>query len=136
VRRALALYREARNAEQNFMIGYAVLNYYKVIEIRYPRGPDARDWIARNFPPVRDDPHDQHGIPKFLAACGSEPPERYIYHACRVAVAHASPDYPSDPDDAGELRRLHNAADVIRRLARRFISMELGVSNSPFEVRP
>jgi hypothetical protein len=131
-RRALALYREARNAEQNFMISYAVLNYYKIIEIRYPLGPDARDWIARNFPVVRDDPQDQHGIQEFLAACGNEPPERYIYRACRVAVAHASDKYPSDPDDASELRRLDNAADVMRRLARRFISVELGVSDSPF----
>jgi hypothetical protein len=132
VRRALALYREARNAEQNFMISYAVLNYYKVIEIRYPDGPAARGWIARNFPAVGSDPHDQYGIKEFLAACGSEPPERYIYKACRVAVAHASDKYPSDPDEAGELRRLDTAADVMRRLARHFISLELGVSDCPF----
>lgn len=131
-RRALALYREARNAEQNSMISYAVLNFYKIIEIRYPKGPDARDWIARIFPTVRDDPHDQHGIPEFLAACGQELPERYIYKACRVAVAHASEDYPSDPDDTSELRRLHNAADVLRRLARLLITAELGISDSPF----
>jgi hypothetical protein len=29
-RRALALYREARNAEQNYLVSYAVLNYYKI----------------------------------------------------------------------------------------------------------
>jgi len=33
-RRALALYREARNAEQSYMISYPVLNYYKIVEIR------------------------------------------------------------------------------------------------------
>ena len=132
VRRALALYREARNAEQNFMISYAVLNYYKIIEIRYPDGPDTRDWFAKNFPTVRDDPHDQHGILEFLAACGQEPPQRYIYKACRIATAHASNKHPSDPDDITELRRLHIAADVLRRLARLFITTELGVSDSPF----
>ena len=133
--RALALYREARNAEQNFMISYAVLNYYKIIEIRYAdsrNSKPARDWISQNFPSIRDDPQDQHGIADFLAACGGEPPDQYIYKACRVAVAHTSNDYPSDPDDAAELRRLHNAAEVMRRLARRFISLELGVSDSPF----
>jgi hypothetical protein len=30
--RALALYREARNAEDNYLVSYAVLNYYKILE--------------------------------------------------------------------------------------------------------
>jgi hypothetical protein len=42
VRRALALYREARNAQQNFMVSYAVLNFFKVIEVRYLK------WFNRN----------------------------------------------------------------------------------------
>lgn len=131
-RRALALYREARNAEQNYMISYAVLGYYKIIEIHHPSWKVATKWIADNLPPILTDPHDQHGIDKFLEACGEEKPEIYIYAACRSAVAHASPNRKSDPDDTMELRRLHNAADVMRRLARRFISIELGVSDSPF----
>lgn len=133
-RRALALYREARNAEQNYMISYAVLGYYKIIEIHHPSWNVATKWIAENLPPILTDPHDQHGIDKFLEACGEEKPEMYIYAACRSAVAHASPNRKSDPDDAMELRRLHNAADVMRRLARRFISIELGVSDCPFPI--
>ena len=31
--RTLALYREALNAEHNALISYAVLNYYKIIEL-------------------------------------------------------------------------------------------------------
>lgn len=132
VQRALALYREARNAEQNFMISYAVLNYYKIIEIHHQGWPASTKWVADNLPAILDDPHNQEGISAFLAACGEEKAEMYIYAACRVAVAHASPNRPSDPDDFTELRRLHNAADVMRRLARRFISHALGVSESPF----
>lgn len=132
VQRALALYREARNAEQNFMISYAVLNYYKIIEIHHERGPTSTKWVADNLPAILNDSHNQGGISTFLAACGEEKPETYVYKACRVAVAHASRDRPSDPDEFAELRRLHNAADVMRRLARRFISYELGVSDSPF----
>jgi len=132
VRRALALYREARNAEQNFMISYAVLNYYKIVEIRHLGWPASTKWVADNLPMVLDDPYDQKGIAKFLAACGQEKPEMYIYAACRVAVAHVSPNRPSDPDEFDELRRLHIAADVMRRLARRFISVELGVLDSPY----
>lgn len=132
VQRALALYREARNAEQNFMISYAVLNYYKIIEIHHERGPASTKWVADNLPAILGDPHSHEDISTFLTACGEEKPETYIYKACRVAVAHASHNRPSDPDEFFELRRLHNAANVMRRLARRFISQELGVSDSPF----
>jgi hypothetical protein len=132
VRRALALYREARNAEQNFMISYAVLNYYKIIEIRHQGWPASTKWVADNLPPILNDSYDQDGITTFLSACGTENPEMYVYAACRVAVAHVSPNRPSDPDEFAELRRLHNAAHLMRRLARRFISVDLGFSNSPF----
>ena len=114
------------------MVSYAVLNYYKIIEILHHGWPASTKWVADNLPPILDDPNDRHGIATFLAACGEEPPETYIYAACRVAVAHASPNRASDPDDALELRRLHNAADVMRRLARRFITVDMGVSASPF----
>ena len=130
--RALALYREARNAEQNFMISYAVLNYYKIIEIRHERSPASTKWVANNLPAILEGSDDRQGIATFLAACGEENPETYIYKACRVAVAHTSLDRPSDPDEFAELRRLHNAADVMRLLARRFISSELGISDLPF----
>ena len=53
-RRALSLYREARNAEQNCLVSYAVLNYYKIIELHYPEGPEARGWIARTFAVIGD----------------------------------------------------------------------------------
>jgi hypothetical protein len=132
-RRALALYREARNAEQNYMISYAVLNYFKIIEIRYSDGARARRWIAENFTAIQDDIYDQHGVPEFLEACGEEAPDHYIYKACRVAVAHASNDYPSDPDDTHELHRLYNAAGILRRLARRFIISDLDFSDCPYE---
>lgn len=131
-RRALALYREARNAEQNFMVSYAVLNYYKIIEIHHSGWRASTKWVAENLSAVLSDPNNRESISTFLAACGDEKPEMYVYAACRVAVAHASPTRPSDPDEFSELRRLHNAASIMRRLARRFIVVELGVSESPF----
>jgi hypothetical protein len=133
VLRALALYREARNAEQNFMVSYAVLNYYKIIELRHAGSPASTKWIAENLPNIMDDDHDQHGITDFRTACGNESPEMYIYAACRVAVAHASPNRPSDPDDVAEIQRLHNAADIMRRLARHFIIYDLNFSDRRWE---
>jgi hypothetical protein len=44
-KRALAVYREARNAQQNFMISYAVLNYYKVVEIGHKGRGDVKNWF-------------------------------------------------------------------------------------------
>ena len=109
-----------------------MLNYYKIIEIRYHNWPASTKWVADNLAAILGDANDKERNTTFLAACGKEKPEMYIYAACRVAVAHVSPNRLSDPDDLVELRRLHNAADVMRRLARRFIRVELGVSESPF----
>lgn len=129
-RRALALYREARNAQQNFLISYAVLNYYKIIEIGQAQRKEATEWIGRSFLVIQENKVDSDMLARFLEACGDESPERYIYQACRIAVAHASPKQPSDPDQAQEISRLHTAADVLRLLARHFIKTELGISDS------
>jgi hypothetical protein len=130
-RRALALYREGRNAEQNFMISYAVLSYFKVLEVRYPEGKDIRPWIAQTFGLLQSN-LDGDRLAALQKARGSEDVEQYLWKACRVAVAHVREKHPSDPDIAKELHRLNNAADVMRRLARHFIKTELGVSDSPF----
>jgi hypothetical protein len=131
-RRALALYREGRNAEETALVGYAVLSYFKIIEIRHPDGPKAKKWIASNWGVVSASADDDPHLKEFLAVCGSEAPEEYIYTACRHAVAHASIKRikrPSDVDDMEEIRRLHSASYVLRQLARLMISHELGVSD-------
>jgi len=132
VLRALALYREGRNAEQNFMISYAVLSYFKVLEVRYPEGKLIKPWIAAKFPLLGNGKDDDR-VTALLAACRDEAVEEYLWKACRVAVAHVREKHPSDPDSADELGRLHNAAGIMRRLARHFIREELGVSDSPFQ---
>jgi hypothetical protein len=130
-RRALAIYREARNAEQNFLVSYAVLSYYKIIELRHPDPGDATAWAEDEF---------SRGLGRYTQGC-SRPvrcrarhtvsPEDHINRAYRIAVAHATPKktQPPDPDSLGEVRRLHTAADVLRPLARHFIRNELSVSD-------
>jgi hypothetical protein len=127
VLRALALYREARNAEQNYLVSYAVLNYYKIIEIRHPNGKQARAWLDKTFPIV------EPSIPieilrQFNSEMGATPPAKHIYDAYRLAVAHASTKTISDPDISDEITRLHIAAEILRALARYLISTELKVS--------
>lgn len=128
-RRALALYREGRNAEETALVSYAVLSYFKIIEIRHPDGVKAKKWIASTFTVVSASADDDPQLKQFVAVCGSKAPEEYIYTACRLAVAHASVKSPSDADDVEEIRRLHSASYVLRLLARRMIAQELGVSD-------
>jgi hypothetical protein len=134
-RKALALYREGRNAEQNYMISYAVLSYYKIIELKFGdfEGAKVKDWIASNYLALKADKMLTREIAAFEDKCGNEEPQTYLASACRVAVAHSSINHPSDPDDLPELRRLHVAADILRALARRFIREELGVSECPYD---
>ena len=128
-RRALALYREARNAEQNFMVSYAVLNYFKIIEIKYNSRGGVKNWFRDNFAILTQDPNHSDDLNHFSAICGNENPHEYIYKSCRIAVAHANKDSKSDPDDANELTRLHKVAQIMRILARHFITTEFAISD-------
>ncbi len=131
-RRALALYREARNAQQNFMVSYAVLNFYKIIEIGYHGKEKVRNWFRDHFDDLKGVRGNEEAFDRFAQICGREKPHTYIYTACRIAVAHANKDSKSDPDDSVELRRLHVAAGILHIFARYFISTELGISDSLF----
>jgi Methylamine utilization protein MauJ len=51
--RALALYREGRNAEETALVSYAVLSYFKIIEIRYPDGPSWPSCLSLRSPDRR-----------------------------------------------------------------------------------
>jgi hypothetical protein len=124
-RRALALYREGRNAEEAALVSYAVLSYFKVIEIRYSSSEKVKKWIASNFTVATASPGGNSSV----AECGSEAPHDYIYNACRLAVAHASIKRPSDADDSDEIARLYSACYVLRLLARHLITEDLGVSD-------
>jgi hypothetical protein len=132
-RKALAIYREGRNAEQNYLISYAVLSYYKIVELKHRGKSEARTWFGKNYEALKADRTLADEIARFESARGTEKPGDYLYRACRVAVAHANKPYSSDPDDVDELRRLHVAAHILRALARRFIRDELGVSECPYD---
>lgn len=132
-RKAIAIYRDGRNAEQNYLVSYAVLSYYKIIELRHKGSAQARTWFRDNYAFVRDAGASVEEIAAFEKARGTETPHDYLYRACRTAVAHANKPYSTDPDNGHELRRLHVAASILRPLARRFIQHELGVSDCPYD---
>jgi hypothetical protein len=51
--RALALFREARNAQQNYMVSYAVLNFFRIIEIRHPARNEVKNWFRDKLNELR-----------------------------------------------------------------------------------
>jgi hypothetical protein len=110
------------------LVSYAVLSYFKVVEIRHSDAKKAKKWIACQFPLIRERDQGHEALSRFITACGDEAPEEYIWTACRLAVAHASIKSPSDADAAEEITRLHAASYVLQQLARLMISQELGVS--------
>jgi hypothetical protein len=132
-RKALALYREGCNAEESYLISFAVLSFYKIIELKYKGKSEARTWFRDNFEKLRSDETLIAKIADFEAACGTEKVHDHLYRACRTAVAHANKPLSSDPDEYIELKRLQVAADILRPLARLFIRDELGVSDCPYD---
>jgi hypothetical protein len=132
-RRALALYREALNAEHNALISYAVLNYYKIVELTQRDKNQTKKWFKNNFAHARRFEHLKRSLDDFDKLRGTIEPHEYIYKSCRLAVAHAGKDSKSDPDHASELRRLHAAADIMRVLARHCIEEEFKISDCMFD---
>jgi hypothetical protein len=128
-KRALAIYREARNAQQNFMVSYAVLNYYKIVEIGHRGRGGVKNLFRDNFASLRQQNAYRQEFERFAKISNGEQPHEYIYNACRLAVAHAGKDSTSDPDDPNELVRLHTAGDNFRIFARHFISSQFGISD-------
>lgn len=132
-RRALALYREGLNAKEASLSSYAVLSFFKIMELGYRESEHVKKWIKRTFPViVQEVREDDARMKAFLNDCGAALPEDYIWEACRLAVAHASVKSPSDADDATEIRRLSVASYVLQLLARRFITERYNISDSPF----
>ena len=131
--RALALYREALNAEHCGLISYAVLNYYKIIELKQRHKGRAKNWFRDNFAHARSFEHLKRSLDEFDRLRGKTEPHEYIWDACRCAVAHAGEGSESDPDDATELRRLHTAADIMQVLARHCIETEFNISDCMFD---
>ena len=130
VLRALAHYREARNADYAGLVSFAVVSYYKVIEGgRNDNDDKVKAWITAAYPIV-DEAHasDPH-FAAFRSAVGTLTAQAYLTEQCRHASAHASRRFPSDVDNVDETRRLYVAASVLRALARRMIGQDFGVSD-------
>lgn len=119
-RLALALYREGLSVN---LPAYALLSYFKIINIIRDKGREQKAWIHDNVIHIREKSalarvevirHEHADI------------AGYLYDSCRCAVAHAY-DQASivNPDDPSHLQRLHHDLPVIRDLARCVIEKNL-----------
>ena len=130
VRKAIAIYREGRNAEQNFLVSYAVLSYYKILEIHHKK--NVSKLFKKNYPLIKNKLSNEI-IERFEKDCGKEKIEKYLTVLCRHAVAHAGDPHNIDPDDSKKLGKLYIAAQILRELARHFIITEMKLSECYFD---
>lgn len=92
---ALALYKEAKSANSVFN---KFLNYYKILELAFPRWRDAEVWICKTVPGLVEGK-------EWLAQVPGNPAE-YLRDSCRHAVAHARRRQILNPDSFHDNRRL------------------------------
>lgn len=124
--RCLGYYRDGLNAASVGLVSHSVLSFFRVFETRYDTGAKVAEWINMVFPRIRSTvPSDVLDTFDQDQATAERDAGTYVYKNCRVATAHASRQFPSDPENTEEARRLHGASEVIKRLARYFIEEEL-----------
>lgn len=129
-RKALGIYREARNLQDLISQPYAVLGYYKILEIKFPRGEERRRWIEARLEQMLEGdelPDLQRLVPE--AGNTAKAIAAFMYTEGRNAVAHMKFENSIDPDDVNQLHRLSLALPVFRKMARAFIIEELGISD-------
>lgn len=129
--RCLAFYRDGLNAYSAGLASHAVLSFFRVFETRYHKKEKAIRWVNAAFPKVEPS-ISAYELESFESDRRSADLDvgSYVYEKCRVAVAHAARDAPSDVDKAEESSRLLNASRIIRWLARHFIEQKFNFSSS------
>lgn len=120
---ALAFWREGEKLRR-VHDSYSFLSYFKVIESQFADGRSREDWFNRNLDHLTDRASTRVAE---LRAAGENVGE-HLYHSGRNAVAHATLGRGIvDPDVPADRRRIKADLEVMRELARRFISQDLGV---------
>ena len=107
---AMALFREALNARSVF---YEFLNYWKAIEVAFPRVPIRRTWIDSTV----DKLHFERERIKEIKTLNASVAD-YLYSDSRCAIAHVGHDPFVNPDASEDSRRLARDAHIVKDLAK------------------
>jgi len=119
-RLALALYREALGANQEF---YKFLSFFKILNIVFERGPQLATWINAHVQQVRNDFSLQRL--QELQASGVNIGD-YLVREGRNAIAHAFAQPIKDPDVITDIVSVMKDAELMQGLATVLIEEELG----------
>ncbi|HYG86162.1 MAG TPA: methylamine utilization protein MauJ [Azospirillum sp.] len=129
-RQALAIYREAVNLLHTHSLPYAVLGFFKILELRFS-GKEREKWLVETIAPMLDvgevemvrhpDYREEYGTD--AQAVGA-----FLYEQGRNAIAHARPGRSHDPDDITATRFLSLSVSLFQELARKFIENVLQIS--------
>jgi hypothetical protein len=131
----LAYYREGLNAHEASIVSFEVLSFFKVFEVRRATKREEQNptkiWIADEFNKASENIR-QETLVTFHADRQSKSIENYIFENNRVATAHTSEKFPSDADASPEIKRLYTSAEVMKALARHYITTQFKLSESYF----
>ena len=122
-RLALALFREALCLKN---IAYKFLSLYKIINLKFPKSKDQKNWINNNLKIVKGEAKERiDELRSIENNIGN-----YLYKSCRCAVAHAGLKPTFNPEDYDNKKRLETDLPVIRELAIIMIEKEFGVKTT------
>lgn len=120
-RLAMAFFREASSLEN---VGYAVLSYFKILNIEFKSGDRQKHWIRTVIPEIQN--HVAKDRVAELVAKGEDVAD-YLYESCRCAVAHAHTEPLVDPDDIDDQHRLYADLALIREVAALTLEKRFGL---------
>lgn len=121
---ALALYREALSLNS---VPFALLSYFKILNIRLGSGAAQEAWIDANLDKISCPPAVDR---KKLLLQQHSSVGHYLYVQGRCAVAHANNSPLVDPDLYRDKRRMQDDLPLVKELAALFIEQELGVQST------
>ena len=123
IRLALALYREALSLNN---VAYSFLSYYKIINLRFTKGDDQKNWIDKNLKNITD----KYAIKRRDELSKNEDSvSDYIYISCRCAIAHAGTEPTVNPENFDDEKRLNQDLPLIKNLAELMIENEFGIKS-------
>jgi hypothetical protein len=123
-RMALAFYGEGM-ALIPVHIAYSFLSFFKVLNLRFAKGPDQVAWITAQYAAnaLRHCAVRLNEIVKTTSDVGA-----YLYGSGRCAVAHAFSEPLFDPNEIAHQQRLSRDLPIIRALAAVLIRTEWAVA--------
>ena len=123
---ALSLFREGLSLNH---LGYSFLSYYKIINMRYPKGGAQKEWIRNNLYKLDRLKYLRERLNSLKQQHNDL--AHYIYQACRCAVAHAGGTDPVyDPENIEDEIRFYEIQPIAHALAKIIIEDEFGIKTT------